>query len=135
MISMSLFYVQAYWEVYSDLCVKVKAKHPYSEGRRLLDVLDMAVFDFLTGQSPLGSRVSHHWGHGSVITGVTGQSSLGSRVSHHWGHGSMNTGVKGQSSLGSRVSHHWGQESVITGVKGQSSLGSRVSGDKGQYVS
>ncbi|XP_035824787.1 extracellular serine/threonine protein kinase FAM20C [Aplysia californica] len=40
---------KAYWEVYNDLCEKVKLKHPYSEGRRLLDVLDMSVFDFLTG--------------------------------------------------------------------------------------
>ncbi|CAG5117779.1 unnamed protein product [Candidula unifasciata] len=40
---------KAYWEVYDDLCAKVKDKHPYNEGRRLLDVLDMSVFDFLTG--------------------------------------------------------------------------------------
>ncbi|BFZ03723.1 hypothetical protein BsWGS_06762 [Bradybaena similaris] len=40
---------KAYWEVYDDLCEKVKEKHPYNEGRRLLDVLDMSVFDFLTG--------------------------------------------------------------------------------------
>ncbi|CAL1542628.1 unnamed protein product [Lymnaea stagnalis] len=40
---------KAYWEVYDDLCEKVKDKHPYNEGRRLLDIMDMAVFDFLTG--------------------------------------------------------------------------------------
>lgn len=40
---------KAYWEVYDDLCEKVKVKHPYNEGRRLLDIMDMAVFDFLTG--------------------------------------------------------------------------------------
>lgn len=28
---------------------QVKDIHPYSEGRRLLDIMDMAVFDFLTG--------------------------------------------------------------------------------------
>lgn len=44
-------FLQAYWEVYDDLCEKVKEKHPYNEGRRLLDVLDMSVFDFLTGVS------------------------------------------------------------------------------------
>lgn len=29
--------------------MQVKDIHPYSEGRRLLDLMDMAVFDFLTG--------------------------------------------------------------------------------------
>lgn len=29
--------------------VKVKDISPYSEGRRLIDLMDMAVFDFLTG--------------------------------------------------------------------------------------
>ncbi|XP_059167496.1 extracellular serine/threonine protein CG31145-like [Physella acuta] len=40
---------KAYWEVYDDLCDKVRDKHPYNESRRLADVMDMAVFDFLTG--------------------------------------------------------------------------------------
>ncbi|RUS71632.1 hypothetical protein EGW08_020602 [Elysia chlorotica] len=42
---------KAYWEVYDDLCHKVKRKHPYNEGRRMMDVLDMSVFDFLIGEA------------------------------------------------------------------------------------
>ncbi|KAL6265795.1 hypothetical protein P5V15_002610 [Pogonomyrmex californicus] len=34
---------------YSDYCSLVKEIPPYDEGRRLLDLMDMAVFDFLTG--------------------------------------------------------------------------------------
>jgi len=33
----------------SDYCSLVKEISPYDEGRRLLDLMDMAVFDFLTG--------------------------------------------------------------------------------------
>ncbi|KAK0049101.1 extracellular serine/threonine protein kinase FAM20C [Biomphalaria pfeifferi] len=40
---------KAYWELNNDLCDKIKEKEPYNTGRRLLDILDMAVFDFLTG--------------------------------------------------------------------------------------
>ncbi|KAJ8313280.1 hypothetical protein KUTeg_009169 [Tegillarca granosa] len=40
---------KAYWEVYDDLCEKVKQRPPYDSGRRLLDLIDMHVFDFLTG--------------------------------------------------------------------------------------
>ncbi|GFN96857.1 extracellular serine/threonine protein kinase fam20c [Plakobranchus ocellatus] len=47
---------KAYWEVYDDLCHKVKRKAPYDEGRRLLDVLDMSVFDFL-----IGNLDRHHY--------------------------------------------------------------------------
>lgn len=41
---------KAYWEVYDDLCEKVKQRPPYDSGRRLLDLIDMHVFDFLTGE-------------------------------------------------------------------------------------
>jgi len=40
---------KAYWEVYDDLCDKVKLKSPYNKGRRLLDLMDTHIFDFLTG--------------------------------------------------------------------------------------
>jgi hypothetical protein len=40
---------KAYWELYDDLCGRVQEKEPYSSGRRLLDVIDMHIFDFLTG--------------------------------------------------------------------------------------
>lgn len=33
----------------SDYCSLVREISPYDEGRRLLDLMDMAVFDFLTG--------------------------------------------------------------------------------------
>ena len=41
---------KAYWEVYDDLCERVKKRPPYNSGRRLLDVIDLAVFDFLQGE-------------------------------------------------------------------------------------
>ncbi|XP_041364841.1 extracellular serine/threonine protein kinase FAM20C-like [Gigantopelta aegis] len=40
---------KAYWEVYDDLCEKIRYKPLYSSGRRLLDIMDMHIFDFLTG--------------------------------------------------------------------------------------
>lgn len=40
---------KAYWENYDDLCERVREKEPYRSGRRLLDIIDMHVFDFLTG--------------------------------------------------------------------------------------
>ncbi|XP_011630485.1 extracellular serine/threonine protein CG31145-like [Pogonomyrmex barbatus] len=39
---------KAQWEHDSDYCSLVKEIPPYDEGRRLLDLMDMAVFDFLT---------------------------------------------------------------------------------------
>lgn len=40
---------KAYWELYDDLCGRVQEKEPYNSGRRLLDIIDMHIFDFLTG--------------------------------------------------------------------------------------
>ncbi|XP_014480993.1 PREDICTED: extracellular serine/threonine protein CG31145 [Dinoponera quadriceps] len=40
---------KAQWEHDSDYCSLVREISPYDEGRRLLDLMDMAVFDFLTG--------------------------------------------------------------------------------------
>ncbi|WAQ96577.1 FA20C-like protein [Mya arenaria] len=40
---------KAYWESFDDLCGRVQEKEPYTSGRRLLDLIDMHVFDFLTG--------------------------------------------------------------------------------------
>ncbi|XP_058796530.1 extracellular serine/threonine protein CG31145 [Phymastichus coffea] len=41
--------LKAQWETDSDYCNLVKELPPYNEGRRLLDLMDMSVFDFLTG--------------------------------------------------------------------------------------
>ncbi|CAI9722455.1 Hypothetical predicted protein [Octopus vulgaris] len=40
---------KALWEIYDDYCDQVRTKPPFDKGRRLLDMTDMAVFDFLTG--------------------------------------------------------------------------------------
>ncbi|XP_035795122.1 extracellular serine/threonine protein CG31145-like [Anopheles albimanus] len=40
---------KAQWETDADYCTMVRDIPPYDEGRRLLDLMDMAVFDFLTG--------------------------------------------------------------------------------------
>ncbi|XP_043280533.1 extracellular serine/threonine protein CG31145 [Venturia canescens] len=40
---------KAQWEHDSDYCTLVRDIPPYDEGRRLLDLIDMAVLDFLTG--------------------------------------------------------------------------------------
>ncbi|KAK4326859.1 hypothetical protein Pmani_002659 [Petrolisthes manimaculis] len=47
---------KAQWEVDDDYCELVKEVHPYNEGRRLLDIMDMAVFDFL-----MGNMDRHHY--------------------------------------------------------------------------
>ncbi|KRG02283.1 uncharacterized protein Dmoj_GI10702, isoform C [Drosophila mojavensis] len=40
---------KAQWETDANYCALVRDIPPYDEGRRLLDLMDMAVFDFLTG--------------------------------------------------------------------------------------
>jgi hypothetical protein len=40
------------WEKDEAYCDHVIATPPYDSGRRLLDIMDMAVFDFLQGRSP-----------------------------------------------------------------------------------
>lgn len=47
---------KAQWEVDDDYCELVKEVHPYNEGRRLLDVMDMAILDFL-----MGNMDRHHY--------------------------------------------------------------------------
>ena len=37
------------WELNLEYCEQVKKTPPYNSGTRLLDVIDMMVFDFLTG--------------------------------------------------------------------------------------
>jgi len=37
------------WKTSKIYCRTVKSRDPYKTGRRLLDVMDIAVFDFLTG--------------------------------------------------------------------------------------
>ncbi|XP_074648484.1 extracellular serine/threonine protein kinase FAM20C-like [Tubulanus polymorphus] len=40
---------QAAWETDSSYCKQVQQTPPYNKGRRLLDLIDLAVFDYLTG--------------------------------------------------------------------------------------
>ncbi|KAH8312530.1 hypothetical protein KR044_011273, partial [Drosophila immigrans] len=40
---------KAQWETDANYCALVRDIPPYDEGRRLLDLMDMAVYDFLTG--------------------------------------------------------------------------------------
>lgn len=40
---------KAQWETDADYCTMIRDIPPYDEGRRLLDLMDMSVFDFLTG--------------------------------------------------------------------------------------
>ncbi|XP_055300427.1 extracellular serine/threonine protein CG31145-like isoform X2 [Sitodiplosis mosellana] len=42
-------YSKAIWELDPKYCKKVKTQPPYNKGRRLLDLIDMAIFDFLSG--------------------------------------------------------------------------------------
>jgi len=47
---------KATWEVDEDYCETVKDVQPYNRGRRLLDVIDLSVFDFL-----MGNMDRHHY--------------------------------------------------------------------------
>ncbi|KAE8748471.1 hypothetical protein FOCC_FOCC004766 [Frankliniella occidentalis] len=47
---------KAQWEMDQDYCSLVKDIPPYDSGRRLLDLMDMAVFDFL-----MGNMDRHHY--------------------------------------------------------------------------
>lgn len=40
---------RAQWETEDDYCTMVRQMAPYDQGRRLLDLIDMAIFDFLAG--------------------------------------------------------------------------------------
>ena len=40
---------KAEWEIDNSYCSKVKQEAPYDSGRRLLDIMDVSSFDFLTG--------------------------------------------------------------------------------------
>ena len=39
------------WEVDPDYCEEVKQTPPYNKGTRLLDIMDMTIFDFLMGET------------------------------------------------------------------------------------
>ncbi|GAB0099970.1 extracellular serine/threonine protein CG31145 [Sergentomyia squamirostris] len=47
---------KAQWETDADYCSMVKDIPPYDQGRRLLDLMDMSVFDFL-----MGNMDRHHY--------------------------------------------------------------------------
>uniref|UniRef100_A0A8C9JGE0 FAM20C golgi associated secretory pathway kinase n=1 Tax=Panthera tigris altaica TaxID=74533 RepID=A0A8C9JGE0_PANTA len=48
--------VQALWEVDPDYCEEVKQTPPYDSSHRVLDVMDMTIFDFL-----MGNMDRHHY--------------------------------------------------------------------------
>lgn len=48
------------WEVDPDYCEEVKQTPPYDGGQRILDVMDMTIFDFLMGTS--GGLPYPRWG-------------------------------------------------------------------------
>ena len=41
---------RAVWESNPHYCAQVRTTAPYNSGRRLMDIMDMAVFDFLIGK-------------------------------------------------------------------------------------
>lgn len=47
---------KASWETDDDYCDVVRETRPYDKGRRLLDIMDMATFDFL-----MGNMDRHHY--------------------------------------------------------------------------
>lgn len=47
---------RAQWETEDDYCAMIRQMEPYDQGRRLLDLIDMAVFDFL-----MGNMDRHHY--------------------------------------------------------------------------
>lgn len=47
---------KAKWELDDDYCVQVRSTPPYDRGRRLPDLMDMSVFDFL-----IGNMDRHHY--------------------------------------------------------------------------
>ncbi|KAG9330288.1 hypothetical protein JZ751_006520 [Albula glossodonta] len=51
-----VFGLTALWEVDPDYCEEVKQTPPYDSGTRLLDIMDMTIFDFL-----MGNMDRHHY--------------------------------------------------------------------------
>lgn len=47
---------KAQWETESNYCALVREIPPYDQGRRLYDIMDMAVLDFL-----MGNMDRHHY--------------------------------------------------------------------------
>lgn len=55
-----LLYYFLRWEVDPDYCDEVKQTPPYDHGSRLLDIMDMTIFDFLMGKSNHGQIKNQH---------------------------------------------------------------------------
>ena len=47
----------ATWETDPAYCLRVKELPPYNTGRRLLDIMDLSVYDFLIGRSKIGGLI------------------------------------------------------------------------------
>lgn len=45
---MSVCFVVKRWEVNPFYCDNIKKMYPYNSGDRLLNIIDMSIFDFLT---------------------------------------------------------------------------------------
>lgn len=65
-IHLSIFILR--WEVDPDYCDEVKQTPPYDRGTRLLDIMDMTIFDFLMGKKEERTVwVYHIWMYYSEI--------------------------------------------------------------------
>ncbi|XP_054715736.1 extracellular serine/threonine protein CG31145-like isoform X2 [Uloborus diversus] len=65
---------KASWETDDNYCLQVKRTSPYDQGRRIYDLMDLAIFDFLTGNMD-----RHHY----EVMNVFGNES----APIHWDHG------------------------------------------------
>ncbi len=60
------------WEVNSLYCDNIKKLYPYNSGNRLLNIIDMAIFDFLTGMlTRLITNFSQTWTYPNDVSLVT----------------------------------------------------------------
>lgn len=56
LVKLQIRYECYFLSIDDDYCELVKEVHPYNEGRRLLDIMDMSILDFL-----MGNMDRHHY--------------------------------------------------------------------------